>query len=54
MWPLSSITGFCHLLSQEKACDGAVLVLLANKLDRADGRQVVVSEGQGLAKVQHI
>lgn len=29
-------------------------MLLANKLDRADRRQVTASAGQGLAKVQHI
>lgn len=30
------------------------MVLLANKLDRADRRQVTESEGQELAKVQPI
>uniref|UniRef100_H3BXA3 Si:ch211-247i17.1 n=1 Tax=Tetraodon nigroviridis TaxID=99883 RepID=H3BXA3_TETNG len=37
---------------KEKACDGVPLVLLANKLDRAEGRQVAASAGRGLAK-QH-
>ncbi|XP_011605876.2 EF-hand calcium-binding domain-containing protein 4A isoform X1 [Takifugu rubripes] len=47
----AAVRGWMHSV-KEKACDGAVLVLLANKLDRADRRQVAASEGQGLAK-QH-
>ena len=38
-------------LPQEKSCDGVVLLLLANKLDLADRRQVDAGEGQRLAKV---
>lgn len=45
---------FCPPLSQEKAGDGVALVVLANKLDRADRRQVTASAGQGLAKVRHV
>ncbi|XP_076590144.1 ras-related protein Rab-6B [Chaetodon auriga] len=39
---------------QEKMCEGAVLMLLANKLDLADGhsRKVTAGEGQRLAE-QH-
>lgn len=51
------ITKVCILrLSQEKMCEGTVLMLLANKLDLADShsRQVTAKEGQRLAEVKHI
>ena len=43
-------------VSQEKMCDGAVLMLLGNKLDLADGhgRKVTTGEGQRLAEVRSI
>lgn len=42
--------------SQEKTCDGVVLMLLANKLDLADSRKrkVTAEQGQTLAAVRHI
>lgn len=42
-------------LHQEKMCEGAVLMLLANKLDLADShsREVSTGEGQRLAEVRH-
>lgn len=43
-------------LSQEKMCEGAVLMLLGNKLDLADNqrREVRTEEGQKLAEVRRI
>lgn len=45
---------YCNLLLQEKACGDVVLMLLANKLDAADKREVTPGEGQRLAEVRHI
>lgn len=45
---------YCNLLRQEKASDGVVLMLLANKLDAADKREVTPGEGQRLAEVRRI
>lgn len=46
----------CCVCVQEKMCDGAVLMLLANKLDLADSqsRKVTTQEGQRLAEVRRI
>lgn len=43
-------------LFQEKMCEGAVLLLLGNKLDLADSgcRKVTTGEAQRLADVRHI
>lgn len=40
---------------QEKMCEGAVLMLLGNKLDLAEGhsRKVSTQEGQRLAEVRY-
>lgn len=49
------LTCVCLCFFQEKMSEGAVLMLLANKLDLADShsRKVTAAEGQRLAEVRH-
>uniref|UniRef100_A0A4W6DX50 Si:ch211-247i17.1 n=1 Tax=Lates calcarifer TaxID=8187 RepID=A0A4W6DX50_LATCA len=52
----SSFTAVRGWVDSEKMCEGAVLMLLGNKLDLADGhgRKVTTLEGQRLAEVRCI